>query len=80
MAMLQEEKHLRITAYQSLFRKLPLDQVETILIHSGAGGVGGFAAQLAKHAGKKVISTASSHNHNYVNSLGADYVIITMKM
>lgn len=63
------------TAYQSLFRKLPMDQVETILIHGGAGGVGGFAVQLAKHAGKKVISTASSHNHNYVKSLGADYVI-----
>ncbi|GAA3332912.1 hypothetical protein GCM10020331_094870 [Ectobacillus funiculus] len=41
------------TAYQSLFRKLPMDQVETILIHGGAGGVGGFAVQLAKHAGKK---------------------------
>ncbi|MFS0779959.1 zinc-binding dehydrogenase [Neobacillus sp. 3P2-tot-E-2] len=63
------------TAYQSLFRKLPMDQVETILIHGGAGGVGGFAVQLAKNAGKKVISTASSHNHEYVITLGADYVI-----
>ncbi|PLS15821.1 zinc-binding alcohol dehydrogenase [Bacillus sp. M6-12] len=63
------------TAYQSLFRKLPMDQIETILIHGGAGGVGGFAVQLAKNAGKKVISTASSHNHKYVKSLGADYVI-----
>lgn len=63
------------TAYQLLFRKLPMDQVETILIHGGAGGVGGFAVQLAKHAGKKVISTASSHNHKYVKSFGADYVI-----
>ncbi|PLT29734.1 zinc-binding dehydrogenase [Peribacillus deserti] len=63
------------TAYQSLFRKLPMDQVEIILIHGGAGGVGGFAVQLAKHAGKKVISTASSRNHEYVKSLGADYVI-----
>ncbi|MDR4925969.1 zinc-binding dehydrogenase [Peribacillus simplex] len=63
------------TAYQSLFRKLPMEQIETILIHGGAGGVGGFGVQLAKHAGKKVISTASSHNHEYVKSLGADYVI-----
>lgn len=63
------------TAYQSLYRKLPFDQVETILIHGGAGGVGGFGVQLAKLAGKKVISTASSHNHDYVKSLGADYVI-----
>ncbi|RLQ96661.1 zinc-binding dehydrogenase [Falsibacillus albus] len=63
------------TAYQSLFRKLPFDQIETILIHGGAGGVGGFGIQLAKLAGKTVISTASAHNHDYVKSLGADYVI-----
>lgn len=63
------------TAYQALFRKLPFDQVETILIHGGAGGVGGFGVQLAKLAGKTVISTASGHNHEYVKSLGADYVI-----
>lgn len=63
------------TAYQSLFRKLPFEQVESILIHGGAGGVGGFGVQLAKLAGKKVISTASAHNHDYVKSLGADYVI-----
>lgn len=63
------------TAYQSLFRKLPMNQIEILLIHGGAGGVGGFAVQLAKNAGKTVISTASKHNHEYVKSLGADYVI-----
>lgn len=63
------------TAYQSLFRKIPLDQVDTILIHGGAGGVGGFGIQLAKQAGKTVITTASPVNHEYVRSLGADYVI-----
>ena len=47
------------TAYQSLFRKLPFEQIETIFIHGGAGGVGGFGVQLAKLAGKTVISTAS---------------------
>ncbi|OAT80626.1 zinc-binding alcohol dehydrogenase [Bacillus sp. MKU004] len=63
------------TAYQAIHRKLPLDQIDSILIHGGAGGVGGFGVQLAKLAGKTVISTASSHNHEYVKSLGADYVI-----
>ncbi|TYS89146.1 zinc-binding dehydrogenase [Rossellomorea aquimaris] len=63
------------TAYQALHRKLPLEKIDTILIHGGAGGVGGFGVQLAKLAGKTVISTASSHNHEYVKSLGADYVI-----
>jgi NADPH:quinone reductase len=63
------------TAYQALFHKLPMDHIETILIHGGAGGVGGFGVQLAKLAGKTVISTASCLNHDYVKSLGADYVI-----
>jgi NADPH:quinone reductase len=63
------------TAYQALHRKLPFDQINTILIHGGAGGVGGFGVQLANLEGKTVISTASSHNHEYVKSLGADYVI-----
>ncbi|KMK91896.1 zinc-binding dehydrogenase [Rossellomorea marisflavi] len=63
------------TAYQALHRKLPLDQIQTILIHGGAGGVGGFGVQLAKLQGKTIISTASEHNHEYVKSLGADYVV-----
>ncbi|WP_088069636.1 zinc-binding dehydrogenase [Gottfriedia luciferensis] len=63
------------TAYQALFRKLPMNAIDVILIHGGAGGVGGFAIQLAKYAGKTVISTASEPNHDYVKSLGADYVI-----
>lgn len=62
------------TAYQALFRKLPLNNVKTIMIHGGAGGVGGFGVQLAKLAGLEVFSTASSHNHEYVKSLGADHV------
>lgn len=63
------------TAYQALFHKLPIDHIDTVVIHGGAGGVGGFGVQLAKLAGKMVISTASRHNHEYVKSLGADYVL-----
>ncbi|NGY85799.1 zinc-binding dehydrogenase [Bacillus megaterium] len=63
------------TAYEALFRKLPMNHIQTILIHGGAGGVGGFGVRLAKNAGKTVFSTASAHNHEYVKSLGADYVI-----
>ncbi|WJH35501.1 zinc-binding dehydrogenase [Paenibacillus sp. CC-CFT747] len=63
------------TAYQALFRKLPMDRIGTILLHGGAGGVGGYGVQLAKNAGKTVFSTASPANHDYVRSLGADHVI-----
>jgi NADPH:quinone reductase-like Zn-dependent oxidoreductase len=48
---------------------------QTILIQGGAGGVAGFAVQLAKHFGATVIATASAGNHPYVRSLGADRVI-----
>ena len=48
---------------------------ETILIQGGAGGVAGFAVQLAKHLGATVFATASAANHPYVRSLGADRLI-----
>ena len=47
---------------------------ETVLIHAGAGGVGGFAVQYAKHLGATVYATASARNHDYVRDLGADEV------
>jgi len=37
--------------------------------------VGGFAIQLAKHIGVRVITTASAANHAYVRELGADEII-----
>ncbi len=52
-----------------------LQKNEKILIQGGAGGVAGFAIQLAKHLGATVITTASASNHDYVRRLGADQVI-----
>ena len=48
---------------------------ETILIQGGAGGVAGFAIQLCKHIGARVITTASAANHAYLRALGADQII-----
>ncbi len=64
-----------MTAYQALHRKLHIQSGQTILIHGGAGGVGGFAVQLAALAGLEVISTASSVNFTFVKELGARHVI-----
>lgn len=64
-----------LTAYQVLHESLQLKKGETILIHAGAGGVGGFAIQLAKQIGARVITTASSKNHEYLSQLGADEII-----
>ncbi|WP_265444711.1 NADP-dependent oxidoreductase [Flexivirga meconopsidis] len=47
---------------------------KTVLIHGGAGGVGGFAVQIARAAGARVIATASEGNHDYLRSLGAEPV------
>lgn len=64
-----------LTAVVSVEDALKLQAGETILIQGGAGGVAGFAVQLAKHIGARVITTASAANHAYVTGLGADQVI-----
>ena len=64
-----------LTAIWAVEDTAQLKKGETILIQGGAGGVAGFAIQLAKHIGATVITTASARNHDYVKSLGADRVI-----
>ncbi|HEX2826014.1 MAG TPA: NADP-dependent oxidoreductase [Burkholderiales bacterium] len=64
-----------LTATAAIEQTLKLQPGEKILIQGGAGGVAGFAVQLAKHIGAHVIATASAANHDYVRSLGADEVI-----
>jgi NADPH2:quinone reductase len=64
-----------LTAYQSLFDAVGLKAGEKVLIHAAAGGVGGFAVQLAHHAGAEVWGTASERNHDYLRALGCDHPI-----
>src|SRR6266851_87829 len=64
-----------LTAIWAVEDTAKLKPGETILIQGGAGGVAGFAIQLAKHIGAIVITTASTRNHDYVRHLGADRVI-----
>jgi NADPH:quinone reductase-like Zn-dependent oxidoreductase len=64
-----------LTAWQSLFDTAHLKKRENVLIHAGAGGVGGFAIQFAKHIGAHVITTSNPTNFDYVKKLGADEVI-----
>lgn len=63
------------TAYQAIVQKLRPVSGRTILIHGGAGGVGGFAIQLAKLAGLTVITSCLGKDFDYVLSLGADKAI-----
>src|SRR6185436_10802673 len=64
-----------LTALVAVEDTLKLEAGETILVQGGAGGVGSFAVQLAKHIGARVIATASAANRDYVRSIGADEVI-----
>jgi NADPH:quinone reductase-like Zn-dependent oxidoreductase len=64
-----------LTAWQALIERAGLHQGQRVLIHAGAGGVGTFAIQLAKHVGATVATTTSTANVDLVRSLGADIVI-----
>ncbi len=63
------------TAWQALFETAGLNAGQTVLIHAGAGGVGGFAIQLAHSAGARVVATASGDGIEIARRLGADQVI-----
>jgi NADPH:quinone reductase-like Zn-dependent oxidoreductase len=64
-----------VTAWQMVVDFAQLSSGQSVLIHGGAGNVGGYAVQLAKRAGAVVIATASVENDSYVRRLGADGVI-----
>jgi NADPH:quinone reductase-like Zn-dependent oxidoreductase len=64
-----------LTALQLLRGGLGIRSGERVLIHAGAGGVGSFAVQIARHDGAHVIATASAANHDYLREIGADEVI-----
>lgn len=63
------------TAYQVIEERFRLNDRSLVLIHAGAGALGGMAIQLAKRRGAKVITTCSPNNNEWVTTLGADYVI-----
>jgi alcohol dehydrogenase len=64
-----------VSAYQALIEHANLQSGQKILIHGGAGGIGSFAIQIAKHIGAFVATTASAEDADFVKSLGADEVI-----
>ena len=64
-----------LTAWQALFEQAGLKNGQRVLVHAAAGGVGGFAVQIARQAGATVVGTASAANADYVRGLGAAEVI-----
>lgn len=63
------------TAFKAVEQKLRPLSGKSILIHGGAGGVGGYAIQLAKLRGLTVYTTCLGRDKEYVKDLGADIAI-----
>lgn len=64
-----------LTTWQALKKRANVKPVQRVFIPAGAGGIGTFAIQLAKHLGAKVATTTSAGNVALVRRLGADEVI-----
>ncbi|WP_433066756.1 NADP-dependent oxidoreductase [Dactylosporangium sp. CS-033363] len=63
-----------VTAWQAVFEHGRVAAGQTVLVNGGGGGIGGFAVQLAKHAGAHVTATASPRSAEAVRAHGADAV------
>jgi NADPH:quinone reductase-like Zn-dependent oxidoreductase len=50
-------------------------QGQTVLVTGAAGGVGGYAVELAKHSGLTVIASAGTRDEELVRRLGADHFV-----
>ena len=64
-----------LTAWQSLVTLAKIRGGQKVFIHAGAGGVGTFAIQIAKHFGCYIITTAKAQNHPYCQMLGANEIL-----
>jgi NADPH2:quinone reductase len=64
-----------LSAYIPLVEDARLAAGQRVLIHAGAGGVGGLAIQIARHIGAEVLATCGAANGAYCIELGATRVI-----
>lgn len=64
-----------LSAWQAVFEHADIAHGQRVLINGAGGGVGGFATQLAKHAGATVIATAGPRSTAAVRAQGADRIV-----
>jgi NADPH:quinone reductase-like Zn-dependent oxidoreductase len=68
--------HAGTCAWIGLVREAQLGAKMKVLIHGGAGAIGGLSLQLAKHLGATpIITTCRAANVDYVRSIGANVAI-----
>ena len=60
------------TAAAHLVHATAVAEGETVLLHGAAGGVGLYAAQLARHRGARVLGTALPQDHEVLRELGVE--------
>ncbi len=59
-----------VTAWQMIHRTARVQPGQTVLVHGANGGVGTTLVQLARHAGVRVVGTASPRHHEALRELG----------
>lgn len=64
-----------LTAWQALVDDAKVAAGQRVLINGAGGAVGGYAVQLAKHAGAHVIAVGSPRSRAGLRSAGADEVV-----
>jgi NADPH:quinone reductase-like Zn-dependent oxidoreductase len=64
-----------LSAWQGLFDHGQLAAGQRVLVLGAAGGVGGFAVQLARWRGAQVVGVVSARNLETARALGADQVV-----
>jgi NADPH:quinone reductase-like Zn-dependent oxidoreductase len=64
-----------LTTWQAFVERAQLKPGERLLIQAGAGGVGAFAIQLAKHMGAFVVATGGAGSQAFMSELGADRTV-----
>jgi NADPH:quinone reductase-like Zn-dependent oxidoreductase len=64
-----------LSAYIPLIELGKLKAGDRVLIHAGAGGVGHFAIQMARHMGAEVFTTCSTGNVDFCREQGAHRAI-----
>ena len=66
-----------LTAWETFEQHAPVGPGSEVLVHAGAGAVGGFAIQLAVRKGATVTTTAYVRDEEVVRALGATTVTTT---
>ncbi|MCB8840323.1 NADP-dependent oxidoreductase [Aurantimonas sp. VKM B-3413] len=64
-----------LSAWVSVFETARIEPGTKVLVHAGAGAVGGLIVQLCRNLGAEVTATCRAANCDYVRSLGASRAV-----